>query len=273
MYNNDIDKIPVPQQKVSKPPALKPKYIRYKVFGYWLLNQLKDKELINTDALTEIYNTIEFYSSVEAQTELYKEFDEEFFNESKKSMNKQIKFHNKPPKKETTKKTKANCDETKPTKQCKKKTQEVSVVAPIPENDPPAIVNENNETTKPKEPKKPKEKKTNKPKKTQPKELQPEELQPEELQPEELQPEELQPEELQPEELQPEELQQLQQLQENIIDKWLDDHGFLPYEDFEYHEKEDLKEITDEIKKICKNNKTLSKDEIYDLVLDCHFDF
>jgi hypothetical protein len=159
MNENDMTETttaPATQQKKTKPLALQSKHLRYKVFGYWLLNQLKDKEHINTDALTEIYNTIEFYSSVEAQTELYNQFDKEFFNESKNSMNKQIKSHNNPPKKETAKKTKANGDETKPTGQRKKKTQEVSVVAPTPEDDlynlliaPPAIVNENSNEFQP----------------------------------------------------------------------------------------------------------------------------
>ena len=161
------------KEKKPKPPVLQTKFLRYKVFGYWLLNQLKDKDLITTEAITEIYNTIEFYSSVETQTELYNQFDKELFNDSKKTMNKEIASHNKPAKKESVKKNNLTTDnEAKPKVQRKKKTQEVAVVLPTAEQDlynqliaPPAPVMVDNSEAPSKTPtdEKPNEKETKTP--------------------------------------------------------------------------------------------------------------
>jgi hypothetical protein len=122
------------KEKKTKPPVLSAKFMRYKVFSYWLVNQLKEKDLVNAEAINEVYNTIEFYSPIESQTELYTQFEKEFFKESKKAMTKEITAHNKPAKKRTPKKT-GNTDEAKPKNQRKKKTQEVAVIAPSSDQD------------------------------------------------------------------------------------------------------------------------------------------
>jgi len=115
------------EKKKPKQPVLPPKYMRYKVFSYWLINQLKEKEIINEESTKQVHDLVGLFSDVESQTEFYKQFESEFFKETKKTMTKEISIHNKPPKKTSSKKTKAD-NENKPKVSRKKKTQEVEVI-------------------------------------------------------------------------------------------------------------------------------------------------
>ena len=57
--------------------TLPAKFNKFMVYGYWLANQLKSRELIND----EVYNTIvkqqNMFDSVEAQTESFETFLED----------------------------------------------------------------------------------------------------------------------------------------------------------------------------------------------------
>jgi ribosomal protein L12E/L44/L45/RPP1/RPP2 len=114
-----------------KAPVLQAKYLRYKVYSFWLLNQVKNKGCLTTETLNELYNTIELFSTVETQTAFYEQFEKELFKEVKKNMNKEITAQTKPPKKPPAKKAEPT-DENKPKAQRKKKTQVVETTAPSP---------------------------------------------------------------------------------------------------------------------------------------------
>tara|TARA_Y100000816_G_scaffold148666_1_gene105597 strand:+ start:274 stop:1173 length:900 start_codon:yes stop_codon:yes gene_type:complete len=77
--------------------TLPAKFNKFMVYGYWLANQLKSRELINE----EVYNTIvkqqNMFDSVEAQTESFETFLEEF-KSANKTMKQEVRTHNKPKK-------------------------------------------------------------------------------------------------------------------------------------------------------------------------------
>lgn len=77
--------------------TLPAKFNKFMVYGYWLANQLKSRELIND----EVYNTIvkqqNMFDSVEAQTESFETFLEEF-KSANKTMKQEVRSHNKPKK-------------------------------------------------------------------------------------------------------------------------------------------------------------------------------
>ena len=77
--------------------TLPAKFNKFMVYGYWLANQLKSRELINE----EVYNTIvkqqNMFDSVEAQTESFETFLEEF-KSANKTMKQEVRSHNKPKK-------------------------------------------------------------------------------------------------------------------------------------------------------------------------------
>ena len=115
------------EKKKPKKPVLHARYMRYKVFSYWLINQLKEKEIINEESVKQVHDLVGLFSDVKSQTDFYNQFELDFFKETKKTMTKEISAHNKPPKKASTKKTKAD-NENKPKVSRKKKTQEVEVI-------------------------------------------------------------------------------------------------------------------------------------------------
>ena len=77
--------------------TLPAKFNKFMVYGYWLANQLKSRELINE----EVYNTIvkqqNMFDSVEVQTESFETFLEEF-KSANKTMKQEVRTHNKPKK-------------------------------------------------------------------------------------------------------------------------------------------------------------------------------
>ena len=77
--------------------TLPAKFNKFMVYGYWLANQLKSRELINE----EVYNTIvkqqSMFDSVETQSEGFETFLEEF-KSANKSMKQEVRTHNKPKK-------------------------------------------------------------------------------------------------------------------------------------------------------------------------------
>ena len=52
---------------------------------------------------------------------------------------------------------------------------------------------------------------------------------------------------------------------DSVISKWLEDHWIDPA-DLEYNQREELNKHIEEIKQICKNDKTLSDDDIYGII-------
>ena len=77
--------------------TLPAKFNKFMVYGYWLANQLKSRELINE----EVYNTIvkqqNMFDGVETQSEAFETFLEEF-KSANKSMKQEVRTHNKPKK-------------------------------------------------------------------------------------------------------------------------------------------------------------------------------
>jgi hypothetical protein len=102
----DTPTTPPPQSTEEKPPkapTLPAKFLRYKVFSYWLLNKMTEMELLPDFERQGGYDILKLFSTVEDQTALYTTFEDELFGEAKKAMAKEITQHNKPPKKKATK--------------------------------------------------------------------------------------------------------------------------------------------------------------------------
>jgi len=87
--------------KANKPKKLSGKYEKFLVFGYWFVEQLKQKNIAVDE--TVLHQQLTMFSSVEEQTQYFEAFFEQI-KTSTKSMKAVIKEHNKPPAK--AKKTK-----------------------------------------------------------------------------------------------------------------------------------------------------------------------
>ena len=86
----------VSQEQVKR-ATLPARLSKFMVYGYWLANQLKSRELIND----EVYNTIlkqqNMFDDVGSQTDVFEAFLEEF-KSANKTMKQEIRTHNKPKK-------------------------------------------------------------------------------------------------------------------------------------------------------------------------------
>ena len=84
-------------QEQVKSATLPARLSKFMVYGYWLANQLKSRELIND----EVYNTIlkqqNMFDDVGSQTDVFEAFLEEF-KSANKTMKQEIRTHNKPKK-------------------------------------------------------------------------------------------------------------------------------------------------------------------------------
>jgi hypothetical protein len=87
--------------KATKPKKLSAKYEKFLVFGYWLVEQLKQQNIEVDESV--IHQQLTMFSSVDEQTQYFEAFFEQL-KASTKSMKAVIKEHNKPPAK--AKKTK-----------------------------------------------------------------------------------------------------------------------------------------------------------------------
>jgi hypothetical protein len=87
--------------KATKPKKLSAKYEKFLVFGYWLVEQLKQQNIEVDESV--IHQQLTMFSSVDEQTQYFEAFFEQL-KASTKSMKALVKEHNKPPAK--AKKTK-----------------------------------------------------------------------------------------------------------------------------------------------------------------------
>ena len=113
--------------RTTKNPMLPEKYSKFKVFGYWFLENLKEKGLI-TDHESAL-NVLHLFSDVPEQMEFY----DEFFDESKaymKNMKSIVNLRNAPIK-NTNIKNKTNSKDTPKTKKTcdRKKKKNITVLS------------------------------------------------------------------------------------------------------------------------------------------------
>ena len=110
--------------KATKPKKLSAKYEKFLVFGYWLVEQLKQQNIEVDESV--IHQQLTMFSSVDEQTQYFEAFFEQL-KASTKSMKALVKEHNKPPAK--AKKTKKEPTDKPPAAKKsngrKKKTAEV----------------------------------------------------------------------------------------------------------------------------------------------------
>ena len=89
--------VPVEEKPKTKNSVLSAKYDKFRVFGYWFLNAMKNKEVINDDMYTTLVSHLRVYDTVETQSEFYEDFLSSLKNNSKE-LKKEIRVHNKPKK-------------------------------------------------------------------------------------------------------------------------------------------------------------------------------
>ena len=179
--------VPVEEKPKTKSSVLSAKYDKFRVFGYWFLNAMKNKEVINDDMYTTLVSHLRVYDTVETQSEFYEDFLSSLKDNSKE-LKKEIRVHNKPkkekkekvvdpdaPKKKRGRKKKVVEDETSAEEKAVAEIVAAAQMQPL-ENEP--LENQPLEKVEPKveekvEPKveekveeKPKKKMTRKPKKT-----------------------------------------------------------------------------------------------------------
>ena len=58
--------------------TLSAKYNKFMVYGYWLANQLKSRDLINDEVYSTIVKQQNMFDDVEVQTDCFNAFMEEF---------------------------------------------------------------------------------------------------------------------------------------------------------------------------------------------------
>ena len=90
--------VPVEEKPKTKSSVLSAKYDKFRVFGYWFLNAMKNKEVINDDMYTTLVSHLRVYDTVETQSEFYEDFLSSLKDNSKE-LKKEIRVHNKPKKK------------------------------------------------------------------------------------------------------------------------------------------------------------------------------
>ena len=66
--------VPVEEKPKTKSSVLSAKYDKFRVFGYWFLNAMKNKEVINDDMYTTLVSHLRVYDTVETQSEFYEDF-------------------------------------------------------------------------------------------------------------------------------------------------------------------------------------------------------
>ena len=66
--------VPVEEKPKTKTSVLSAKYDKFRVFGYWFLNAMKNKEVINDDMYTTLVSHLRVYDTVETQSEFYEDF-------------------------------------------------------------------------------------------------------------------------------------------------------------------------------------------------------
>ena len=89
--------VPVEEKPKTKTSVLSAKYDKFRVFGYWFLNAMKNKEVINDDMYTTLVSHLRVYDTVETQSEFYEDFLSSLKDNSKE-LKKEIRVHNKPKK-------------------------------------------------------------------------------------------------------------------------------------------------------------------------------
>lgn len=89
--------VPVEEKPKTKTSVLSAKYDKFRVFGYWFLNAMKNKEVINDDMYTTLVSHLRVYDTVETQSEFYEDFLSTL-KENSKELKKEIRVHNKPKK-------------------------------------------------------------------------------------------------------------------------------------------------------------------------------
>ena len=89
--------VPVEEKPKTKSSVLSAKYDKFRVFGYWFLNAMKNKEVINDDMYTTLVSHLRVYDTVETQSEFYEDFLSSLKDNSKE-LKKEIRVHNKPKK-------------------------------------------------------------------------------------------------------------------------------------------------------------------------------
>ena len=171
--------VPVEEKPKTKTPVLSAKYDKFRVFGYWFLNAMKNKEVINDDLYTTLVSHLRVYDTVETQSEFYEDFLSSLKDNSKE-LKKEIRVHNKPkkekkekvvdpdaPKKKRGRKKKVVEDETSPEE---KAVAEIVAAAQSESLENQPLENQPLEKVEPKVEEKveekPKKKMTRKPKKT-----------------------------------------------------------------------------------------------------------
>ena len=171
--------VPVEEKPKTKSSVLSAKYDKFRVFGYWFLNAMKNKEVINDDMYTTLVSHLRVYDTVETQSEFYEDFLSSLKDNSKE-LKKEIRVHNKPkkekkekvvdpdaPKKKRGRKKKVVEDETSAEEKAVAEIVAAAQMQPL-ENQP--LENQPLEKVEPKVEEKveekPKKKMTRKPKKT-----------------------------------------------------------------------------------------------------------
>ena len=166
--------VPVEEKPKTKNSVLSAKYDKFRVFGYWFLNAMKNKEVINDDMYTTLVSHLRVYDTVETQSEFYEDFLSSLKNNSIE-LKKEIRVHNKPkkekkekvvdpdaPKKKRGRKKKVVEDETSAEEKAVAERVAAAQMQPL-ENQPVEKVEPKVEE---KVEEKPKKKMTRKPKKT-----------------------------------------------------------------------------------------------------------
>ena len=174
--------VPVEEKPKTKTSVLSAKYDKFRVFGYWFLNAMKNKEVINDDMYTTLVSHLRVYDTVETQSEFYEDFLSTL-KENSKELKKEIRVHNKPkkekkekvvdpdaPKKKRGRKKKVVEDETSAEEKAVAEIVAAAQMQPL-ENQPlekvePKVEEKVQEKVEEKVEEKPKNKMTRKPKKT-----------------------------------------------------------------------------------------------------------
>jgi hypothetical protein len=77
-----------------KKPVLSAKFSKFQVFGYWFIENMKNKNII--DDVSSAHNLLTLFSDVPQQTLFFEQFLEEF-KMANKNMKAAVRLHNKPP--------------------------------------------------------------------------------------------------------------------------------------------------------------------------------
>lgn len=84
---------PVPSVRVKK-PVLSAKFSKFQVFGFWFIENMKNKQII--DDVSAAHSLLTMFSDVPQQALFFEQFLEEF-KMANKNMKAAVRLHNKPP--------------------------------------------------------------------------------------------------------------------------------------------------------------------------------